>query len=258
MERIATLCKESRPCFCGKDAILIDPIRSVPISRLAEAAEGHSSMEDLGLSDFEKSRAQLYDATPNLTADRLPSKDPKAFGMLNRFSSESRDRYISPSERDRFTPTVRIDDGSGPVLTRPDGQSAAVNQASYVVIPDASQPGNERLLVNFGDVRMKHSELAAGAPVKYAGTMTRDENGKITEVDSNTGHYRLPHPMYSRYVVWDDKSLSPEEVDTKLDQADHRSASFKKFMSDKFRPFVKDVDPNSRPATPPLRLNPAR
>jgi hypothetical protein len=68
-----------------------------------------------------------------------------------------------------------------------------------------------------------HSELAAGEPVKYAGTMTIDGEGKITELDSNTGHFRMPHPTYSRYVVWHDKSVAPKDVDAQLDQAEQRA-----------------------------------
>jgi hypothetical protein len=69
--------------------------------------------------------------------------------MLGRYGSESRNRYVSTSERNRFTPRMRTDLQSGAHLTRPDGGSAAVEDANYVVVSDATQPGNKRLLVDF-------------------------------------------------------------------------------------------------------------
>jgi hypothetical protein len=211
-------------------------------------------------------RSQLYDA-PNIASERLPSRDPKAFGMLNHCASEDTTGYVHPSQRDQFTPRVKMDPNTGAHLAKPDGSPLhtaslspdfGASDTEYVVLLDHTQPGGERLLINIdrnAPLDLHHSNLANGEPVKYAGHIDTDRTGKITRINTNTGHYRLPHSYYAGEMIEEDPTLTADERRQQLKQMDEKAGAFNQLINNKFRPFMRSPEPVGEPTTPPLRLN---
>jgi hypothetical protein len=201
------------------------------------------------------SRPAMYDYHPQLTANRLPSGDYKSFGMLRGFANEPRDAYIAPEQWGDYTPRFGFDDELNPRLMNGDGTPLHVTKVEYVVMNDPGHRSGERLLVNSSDGELKHSDLAAGLPIKYGGELSTDSDGQLTHLDLDTGHYLLPDPASFRQLIAMDSSLSDAEKAHQLQILDERGRAFQRLLMDKFSNLIPGVEEVERPETPPLDLD---
>lgn len=196
-----------------------------------------------------------YDFSSEITQQRLPSSDPKSFGMLNDNATEPQDGYVRGSEKSAFTPRESVLDGL-PRLRWNNGSPVKVKNATYVVVRDDECPGGERLLIDPKNDRKFHSDLAEGKPVKYAGKITTNSSGRIAsqkDINCATGHYVLPDPKISAQAIRANKQLTSNEKSQQLASLSARGPAFRKLLETKFSRFM-DGGSVERPATPPLKL----
>lgn len=201
-------------------------------------------------------RPRDYDFSSEITRQRLPSSNPKDFGMLGDNAMEPQDGYVRGREKEAFTPRQSVLDGL-PRLCWKNGAPVRVKNATYVIVADEECPGGERLLIDPKNDQKFHSDLAEGKPVKYAGKITTNSSGRIgspKNINCATGHYRLPDPRVSAEAIQSDKRLSPEERTRQMASLAERGPAFRKLLDTKFSPFMDGAGSMERPATPPLKL----
>lgn len=124
-----------------------------------------------------------------------PKRDFKTKGMeanMVEFDKKLDVTYLSPAERQKFLVTVKdgkVYDSSGKLLdtTHVRGSHGTTGRAIYVM----DKEGNIYIHTEPSFSTIHHSSLTAGGEVSAAGEI-RIENGKLTYIDRNSGHYRPP------------------------------------------------------------------
>ena len=155
--------------------------------------------ETRSLSSFDSDFAE-----PKTSFQKYPTVK---MSLTEKYDMKKNIVYLTEEQRQAYRIVIHnglVYDPSGNVI--PDSKSDHDNHINYVM----DSAGNFYLFNEYEHREIRHSSILAGAPVSGAGEIViRD--GKITLIDSDSGHYRKASKIFSNVLL----ELQSNGVDTR-------------------------------------------